>query len=172
MAQTIPLSTVLANQVSKAGASLLFWGWWSHTASHPGFLVLTTTQRHFSLKGDVMSNLNPELHWVQHQNLDVLLKSQWSSGKAHSLSLRAINTVLWTYRPDTGRREVGSAWLDSEKEKMEPFPLSFFILTPHSTHCNSLCWKHHTRSFPPRSFQLNIATLKNTTISTSPTPEL
>lgn len=78
MAQTIPLSTVLANQVSKAGASLLFWGWWSHTEIHPGFLVLTTTQRYFSLRGDVMSNLNTELQWVQQQNLDVLLKSQWS----------------------------------------------------------------------------------------------
>lgn len=60
MAQTTPLSTVsrLGNQVFQAGVSLLFWGWWSHTGTHPGFLVPTaTTQRYFSLKGNVMANL-------------------------------------------------------------------------------------------------------------------
>lgn len=90
----------------------------------------------------------------------MLLKSQWSSHKAHGLSLRAIDTDLWTCKPDTGMREVGSAWLGSEKEKTEPCPAVFLHPYTGLHPCNPLCWKYHTRSFPPHSFQLNIATLE------------
>lgn len=90
----------------------------------------------------------------------MLLKPQWSSRKAWPQSKGNQHSPVdlqTRYRRERSRISMARQW---KGEKGAFPPLSFFILTPDATHCNSLCWKHHTRSFPPRSFQLNIATLE------------